>query len=102
MRITQATRLAEFTAKHVDAAAPLTAWANTVERAAWRSLMEVRKTYRHADAVRVESRKVVTIFNIKGNHYRLVTAIDYRLQVVNVLRLLTHAEYDKDQWKKSL
>lgn len=102
MRITQGSRLAEFAAKHADATAPLTAWANTVERAAWHSLMEVRKTYRHADAVRVESGKVITVFNIKGNHYRLLTAVDYQLQIVNILWLLTHAEYDKDQWKKSL
>lgn len=102
MRITQASRLTEFAAKHADATAPLAAWADTVGRTAWRNLMDVRKTYRHADAVRVESGKIVTIFNIKGNHYRLVVVIDYQLQVVNILRLLTHTEYDKDQWKKSL
>jgi mRNA interferase HigB len=102
MRITQASRLSEFAARHADTPPSLNAWANTVERAAWHSLMDVRKTYSHADAARVASGKVVTIFNIKGNHYRLITAIDYRLQVVNILRLLTHAEYDKAQRKKSL
>lgn len=102
MRIVQANRLLEFAAGHADAGAALAAWAATVRRCTWRSLMDVRKTYRHADAVRAESGKVVTVFNIKGNHYRLVTAIDYKLQVLNVLCLLTHAEYDKDRWKKAM
>ena len=44
----------------------------------------------------------VTIFNIKGNRYRLVTGIDYRLGLINILRVLTHAEYSKDRWKDSL
>ena len=102
MRIVQANRLVEFAADHADAGAALAAWAATVRRSTWRSLIDVRKTYRHADAVRVDSGKVVTVFNIKGNHYRLVTAIDYALQVLNILSLLTHAEYDKDRWKKAL
>src|SRR5437763_15247431 len=102
MRIVQANRLVEFAAEHADAAAALSAWASTVQRSKWRSLMDVRKTYRHADAVRVASGKVVTVFNIKGNHYRLVAAVDYLLELVNVLCVLTHAEYDKDRWKKAL
>jgi len=102
MRIVQAYRLAEFAAKHADAGEALNAWAATVRRATWRSLIDARRTYRHADAVRAASGTVVTVFNIKGNHYRLVAAIDYELQVVNVLNFLTHAEYDKDNWKKAL
>ena len=35
------------------------------------------------------------VFNIKGNDYRLVTAIDYRSQIVLIVWLGTHKEYDK-------
>jgi mRNA interferase HigB len=42
---------------------------------------------------------VVTVFNIKGIRYRLVTAVHYNTRLVYVLRFLTHAEYDKDDWK---
>ena len=41
-----------------------------------------------------------TVFNIKGNAYRLVTKIEYRWQMIFVKHLLTHAEYDKGDWKK--
>jgi mRNA-degrading endonuclease HigB of HigAB toxin-antitoxin module len=37
----------------------------------------------------------VTIFNIKGNDYRLVVAINYRHQIVFIKWLGTHADYDK-------
>jgi mRNA interferase HigB len=52
--------------------------------------------------VEVKSGHVVTIFNIRGNRYRLIVAIKYEWSMVYVLRFLTHAEYDKDQWKEQL
>lgn len=95
-------RLAEYARRHPDAEAPLQAWLRVVEAATWRHLMDVRKTYKHADAVKVASGRTVTIFNVKGNDYRLITAIDYPLGIVNALLFLTHAEYDKDKWKYTL
>ena len=35
------------------------------------------------------------VFNIKGNDYRLVVAINYRHQIVFIKWLGTHADYDK-------
>lgn len=40
-----------------------------------------------------------TVFNVKGNKYRLVTVIDYAEQVVVVRNVLTHATYSKGKWK---
>ena len=101
MRIVQLGRLVVFVEKHADAAGPLDAWVQTTSRAAWRNLLDVRKTYRHADAVKLVG-KTVTIFNIKGNHYRLITAIDYAIGAVNVLDVFTHAEYSKNRWKETI
>jgi len=53
-------------------------------------------------AVRIKSGRVVTVFNVCGNSYRLITAIHYDKQRVFTLRLLTHADYDKNRWKKEL
>jgi mRNA interferase HigB len=44
----------------------------------------------------------VTCFNIRGNDYRLITAIHYNLGKVFVLRFMTHAKYDKGRWKDEL
>ena len=35
------------------------------------------------------------VFNIKGNDYRLVTAIDYRRGIVFIKWLGSHREYEK-------
>jgi mRNA interferase HigB len=39
------------------------------------------------------------VFNIKGNSYRLVVRIRYDYQLINVRAVLTHAAYDRGQWK---
>lgn len=36
-----------------------------------------------------------TFFNIKGNHYRLATVINYRDQTVSIVDLYTHEQYDE-------
>ena len=77
----------------------LAAWSKTVQSVTWNSLSDVRRHYPTADGVKLESATVVTVFNVKGNEYRLVTAVDYNLQTVAALDLLTHAEYDKALWK---
>jgi mRNA interferase HigB len=78
----------------------LRAWAAAVENAQWFSLKDVQKAYPSADGVRLGSGTVVTVFNVKGNEYRLVTWIDHDAQIVQALELLTHGNYHKEQWKQ--
>ncbi|MEO5715367.1 MAG: type II toxin-antitoxin system HigB family toxin [Luteolibacter sp.] len=80
----------------------LEAWRIAVRAAGWGSIGDVRKTYLSADFVKIESGRSVTVFNVCGNDYRLLTAIHYDKQRVYTLRFLTHAEYDKNKWKKEL
>jgi len=63
--------------------------------ARWTSLADVRRFYPAADVV-----GQYTVFNIKGNDYRVVTYINYRSQTVYVRHVLTHAEYSKGRWKR--
>jgi len=102
MRIITKKRLAEFAARHLAAKSALEAWHDEAARAHWRSLMDVRQTYPHADGVRVKSGRVATVFNIKRNEFRLITAIHYDTQTLFVMRFLSHAEYSKNVWKDSL
>ena len=51
--------------------------------------------YGHADLVGDK-----TVFNIRGNRYRLITKIDYSRGTVEVREILTDAEYDKGEWKQ--
>ena len=88
--------------RHPDVASALQAWVQVVQDAAWQSLTDVRRTYPAADGVQVDSGRVVTVFNIRGNNYRLLTWISYRAQLVSVIDVLTHADYDKNRWKRRL
>jgi mRNA interferase HigB len=47
-------------------------------------------------------RRLVVMFNIHGNDFRLICAIHYNTAKVFLLRFLSHAEYDKDRWKSEL
>ena len=102
MNVVTRKRLRMFAEQHPEAARPLEQWYRTLRQAHWQSLQELRLVYPHADPVAVASGKAVTVFNISGNKYRLIAAIHYNRQRVFVLRLLTHAEYSKDHWKKTL
>ena len=79
-------------------------WESVVAEAEWRSIHDVRVdnlSWNLAPAVlRLPREIVVTVFNVKGNEYRLLTYVDYASQFVQALDLLTHAEYDKEQWKR--
>ena len=74
---------------------PISEWHKVARHATWRSLADVRASYPHADLV-----GPYTIFNIKGNSYRLIVKIEYRWQIIFVKAVLTHAEYNKGKWKR--
>jgi mRNA interferase HigB len=77
----------------------LDSWYRAAKSAKWQNLDEIRQTYAHADGVPVGD-KVYTVFNVKGNSFRLITEIFYEGQTILVRHVLTHAEYDKENWKK--
>lgn len=74
-------------------------WYRIAKSASWKNLLEVRESYSSADGVPVGDR-VYTVFNISGNSFRLVTEINYEGQKIFIRHVLTHAEYEKGDWKK--
>jgi len=94
LRVISKKRLREFREQHPDAQTKLEGWYNAARKAYWRNLADVRATFRHADPV-----GTCTVFNIKGNDYRLITRISDTRQRVYERSVLTHAEYDKGTWK---
>lgn len=74
-----------------DAEGPLKAWLAEARAAQWKSPQDVKRQY--ANASIISNNRVV--FNIKGNDYRLIVAIAYKMQYVYVKFVGTHAEYDR-------
>jgi len=94
MHIISMRRLREFWQIHPIAERPLRAWFSRVEQAKWQSLVELRRDFPSADLVRR-----LTGFDIGGNHFRLITRVEYPNQRVYIRSVLTHAEYDEGKWK---
>jgi len=87
-------RLKEFADLHADAEPGLATWLRAAESHRWHNIVEVHAVFPSADAV-----GQLTVFNIGGNAYRLITFIDYTYGKVFIRAILTHADYDKDRWK---
>ena len=95
MHVLSRKKLVEAARKHPDLQGPLEVWYRVAKRAVWKSLMEVRRVFPSADGV-----GKFTVFNIKGNDYRLVTEVNYRTGRIFLRHVLTHAEYSKEGWKE--
>src|SRR5437764_5310937 len=86
-------RLREFWAVHPRAEIPLRAWFTQTSAAEWATFGDLRSTFRSADLV-----GNCTVFNVGGNNYRLIARVFYPSHKVYVLRVMTHAEYDREDW----
>lgn len=74
---------------------PLLNWYRITKGADWGSLADVRSYFAHADIV---GRR--TVFNIHGNHSRLIARVNYKTKRVFLLHILTHVEYSKGDWNR--
>jgi mRNA interferase HigB len=88
-------KLLQAAGVHPELAGPLDVWYRIAKKARWRSLIEVRQVFPSADAV-----GKFTVFNIKGNAFRLITEINYHTGKIFLRHVLTHAEYSKEGWKE--
>lgn len=94
MRVIGTGKIDEFCQKHKDACGQVKAWLSEAKDAAWQTPQDIKNRYPSASILPNN----IVIFNIKGNHYRLVVKVTYNAQTVLVKWLGTHAEYDKQKW----
>ena len=71
--------------------AALDAWFDEARKAQWRSTADVKRLYATASVVTADR----IVFNIKGNDYRLVTAVDFEKGIVWIKWIGTHKDYDQ-------
>ena len=77
-----------------DAQSAIESWYQLIKDNDWQSLEEVRNGYSRS----VDQVYGYTIFNIKGNQYRLIVQINYKTRIIFFNKFLTHAEYSKIKW----
>jgi Uncharacterized protein conserved in bacteria len=90
MRIISRKKLKDYWINHTDIRKSLQAWYADVKKAKWESPADIKKIYSSASII--TNNRVV--FNIKGNKYRLVIAINYEHSIVYIRFIGSHKEYN--------
>lgn len=98
MRIVKEKTLTDYCnlGRYKPAAESLKAWVFEVKYSTWDNANELKLKYRSASVL--SAKRVV--FYIKGNNYRLIVDIEYKLKIVFIVWFGTHAEYDKIDAKR--
>jgi mRNA interferase HigB len=91
MRVIARRTLRNFYEKHADSKAPLEAWFHEMLSSQLAGPKDIKLKYPSSDIL--PGNRVV--FNIKGNHYRLIVKIHYNTGIIYVRFIGTHADYDK-------
>lgn len=91
MKVLGRNKLTDFGKKHANAKKALDIWFDEVSNANWTTPQDIKNRYLSADFL--PNNRV--IFNIKGNHYRLVVKIRYENGIAVIEWIGTHSEYDK-------
>lgn len=94
MKVLGRNLLTNFARKHAAAKNALECWFSEAEAANWQTPHDIRQRYSSADFL--SDNRV--IFNIKGNHIRLVVKVRYQNGLVVIEWIGTHAEYDKKRF----
>ena len=93
MRIIKEKTLTDYCkiGRYKSSTVSLKAWIYEVRYSTWNNANELKSKYRNASVI--SSKRVV--FNIKGNDYRLIVDIEYKLKIVFIVWFGTHSEYDR-------
>ena len=91
MRVIAKKTLRDFWTEHTDCEEPLKIWYHDVERVKWKTPQDIKREYPSASILK-DNR---VVFNIKGNHYRLIVRINYDYGILWIRFIGTHSEYDR-------
>lgn len=82
--------ISQYANSHPDVHDELLRWMRIVEAADWSSLADIKQGFNSVDYVRNDR----YVFNVKGNQYRLIAMIHFRVRSLYVRFIGTHSEYD--------
>lgn len=91
MRIVTFLRIKEFAEKYPDSDIALRDWYKKTQNSEWNDFSDVKQTFNSADYVGNNR----FVFNIKGNHYRLIAIVIFASKKVYIRFIGTHKDYEK-------
>lgn len=91
MRVIAKKSLIKFYTEHADAKSALEDWYRKISDSEWNNFADIKRDINSIYSVGNQR----FVFNIKGNHYRVVALILFSVQQVYIRFVGTHAEYDK-------
>lgn len=94
MRVIAKRTLREFwqsSPQYADAKGPLEAWHAEAQKATWRTPQDIKVKFRSVSILKNNR----AVFNVGGNKYRLIVAIDYIRQAIFIRFIGSHKQYDK-------
>ena len=80
--------------RHEDAREAALRWFQIASSADWASLEDVRQAFLSVGL------RLLLVLDFRGIRYRLIVRINFRARKLFVKELLSHAEYDKGNWKQ--
>ena len=90
MVVISKTILQAFIGQHPSIKNALNKWYEDTKAADWKNFSELKRTFNSADSVGNDR----YVFDIKGNQFRIVALIVFKVRTVFVLFVGTHQEYD--------
>ena len=91
MRIVTFKFIHEYVEKYPDSDTPLREWYKKTKEGRWHCFSDIKKTFNSVDSVGNNR----FVFNVKGNHYRLIAIIIFESQKVYIRFIGSHSEYNK-------
>jgi mRNA interferase HigB len=89
MHVISKKALTDFGRRHPRSRESLLAWHQLICAASFQNFLEVKNTFNTADYV-----APYTVFDIAGNHFRIIAVIHYNRQKLYIREVFTHAQYD--------
>lgn len=83
--------ITQFITEHPESADALMKWFYITKQADWSCFNDVKQDFNAVDGVGNDR----FVFNIKGNHFRLIALIFFNKRTVMIRFIGTHKEYDK-------
>ena len=90
-------KLDEFCGKHPPARSWVRSWLADTRGSSWATPQDLK--YRYPRASILPNKMVIV--DVKGNDYRMVTRVAYKMGIVVVKWIGTHDAYDKIKWESS-